>query len=241
VAVASIALLACAPVVTAQDPSATPAAAGSAAASVAAGSDAVPVPAEGGPLAAGRYADTSLGREIAFDLGEGWIADVVIPEVGIAIVRDEPGAPYAAITRFYGDVFPEGCVTGDDAEAFFDGAETIEVSAAAFIDHLASHPSLTTGEPLPVEVAGLPAVQLDVTAVDVPDDCQPPWAWLWLLPVVGDYHLADGQQARVVAIDAAPEEVVVAVFESLPDVDAEVYGSIIDDILASMSIGPAAA
>jgi hypothetical protein len=192
----------------------------------------------GAPLEPGRYVDTSIGRDISFDLGEGWITDGPIPDAGLAIVRDEPGAPYLYIGQFLGQVFPPGCLTENEEQnqAFQDGITTIDATAAAFMDHLAGLPELTTTEPVATEVAGFPGLQLDVSAVEVDAACMPPWAWLWVLPVVGDYHFSDGTQARVVALDA-DEQVVVVVMEAGPEADLDTFLAQGDEILASMRIG----
>jgi hypothetical protein len=195
----------------------------------------------GAPLEAGRYVDTSIGRDISFDLGDGWTSDGPIPDAGLAIVRDEPGAPYLYIGQFIGDVFPPGCPVIDqdddpDAEAFFDGVSSIDTTAAAFIEHLSGMAELTTTEAVPVQVSGYDGLQLDVSAVDVDDACIPQWAWLWVLPVVGDYHFSDGTIARVVALDA-DEQVVVVVMEAGPEADMDAFLAQGDEILASMRIG----
>lgn len=192
----------------------------------------------GDALGPGRYVDTSIGRDISFDLGEGWISDGPIPDDGLAIVRDEPGAPYLYIGQFLGQVFPPGCLTGDEEQdqAFADGITTIDATAAAFMEHLTAMPELTATEPVATEVAGFPGLQLDVTAVEVDPACMPPWAWLWVLPVSGDYHFSDGTVARVVALDA-DEQVVVVVMEASPEADMDAFLAQGADILASMQIG----
>lgn len=194
----------------------------------------------GAPLEPGRYVDTSIGRDISFELGDGWISDGPIEDDGLAIVRDEPGGPYLYIGQFVGEVFPPGCVdTQDEAQtqAFVEGITSIEETAAAFIGHIAAMPELTTTEPVAVEVSGFPGLQLDVSAVDVDDTCVPPWAWLWVLPRSGDYHLTEGTVARIVALDA-DEQVVVIVMEAGADADVDALLAQGDDILASMQIGP---
>jgi hypothetical protein len=191
-------------------------------------------------LAPGRYVDRSLGRDLTFELGDGWVNDGAIEGAGFAIVRDEPGSPYFAISPFPGQVFPEGCVAdGQDPEAFFEAVTDIDTTAASFIDHIASHAAITAAEPVPVELAGFSGLQLDVSAVDVDDTCMPPWAWLWLLPVVGDYHLNEGETARILALDAGGQ-VVVAIAEAFPDADDEAFLAEAMSVLESLQIGPLA-
>jgi hypothetical protein len=193
-----------------------------------------------GPVAAGRYVDRSIGRDITFSIGEGWVSDGAIEGAGFALVREEAGSPYFAITPFPGQVFPQDCLTdGQDPEAFFEAVTDIEVTAASFIDHIASHRAITAAEPVPVELGGYSGLQLDITAVDVDDACMPPWAWLWWLPAVGDYHLNEGEQARIVALDA-DGQVIVAVAEAFPDADFEAFLAESMGVLESLEVGPLA-
>jgi hypothetical protein len=209
-------------------------------ASLAPGSDATLLGSERGPVAAGSYVDRSLGRDISFSLDEGWVSDGATEGAGIALIREEPGSPYFAISPFPGQVFPEGCVTdSQDPEAFFAGATDLEISAAAFIDHVANHPAITAGAPVPVELGGYSGLQLDISGVDVDDSCMPPWAWLWVLPVVGDYHLNEGEVARIVALDA-DGQVIVAVMEAFPEADYEAFLARSMGVLESLEIGPLA-
>jgi hypothetical protein len=194
----------------------------------------------GEALTPGSYVDRSLGRDLTFAVGDGWINDGAIEGAGFALIREEPGSPYFAISPFPGQVFPEGCVTdGQPPEAFFEGATDIEVTAASFIDHIAGHAAITASEPVPVELGGYSGLQLDISSVDVEDACMPPWAWLWVLPVVGDYHLNDGEEARIVALDA-DDQVIVAIVEAFPDADYEAFLAESMDVLDSLEVGPIA-
>jgi hypothetical protein len=195
---------------------------------------------ERGPIPAGRYADRSMGRDISFSIGDGWVSDGPIEDAGFALIREEAGSPYFAIAPFHGGVFPAGCPDMSDpaqAEAFEQGITSIEPSAAAFIEHVSAMPELTVTEAMPAEVAGFSGLQLDVTSVDVTDDCDPPWAWLMTLPQVGDYHLSEGVLARVVAFDA-DRQTLVAFMEINPDGDVQAFYDLGTAILGSLEIGP---
>jgi hypothetical protein len=50
-----------------------------------------------------------------------------------------------------------------------------------------------------------------------------PWLWLWVLPVVGDFHLNDAEKARFIALDTAPRPVVI-VIEAFPGVTRKSEG-----------------
>jgi hypothetical protein len=197
---------------------------------------------ERGPIAPGRYVDRSLGRDIAFSVGDGWAVEERIEDAGFSLIREEPGAPYFFVGPFGGEVFPADCpdmMDDEEGQAFFEGVTSVEPSAAAFVEHLSAMPELTLTEPVPVEVAGFSGLQLDVTEVDVEDDCAPPWAWLMTLPQVGDYHLSEGVLARVVAVDAGGQTLV-AFMEIDPDGDVEGFYELGTGILESLEIGPLA-
>jgi hypothetical protein len=188
-----------------------------------------------GPLRPGRYRDTSTGQALTFDLGEGWSHGGSIPEAGLILVREEAGAPYFAITHFDGTVFNAPCATPENADTFGPDPVAIEATAASFIEHLAAHPFLTVRDVQPVELASAVGVQADID-VSVPGECDPPWAWLWAQPTVGDYHLTDGQLVRVVALDV-DDEVIVAVMELFPDGDFPAFVEAATGVLESMEVG----
>ena len=61
---------------------------------------------ERGPIAPGRYVDRSLGRDIAFSVGDGWAVEERIEDAGFSLIREEPGAPYFFVGPFGGEIFP---------------------------------------------------------------------------------------------------------------------------------------
>jgi hypothetical protein len=196
--------------------------------------------APGEALPAGRYSDASVGRELTFTLDEGWMTAAITGSAGFVLTRHEPNSPYLAITPFLGQVFPAACAKdGDDPEAFMKGVTDIETTAASLVDHIASHPAITAGQPVPIKVAGYEGLQLDISAVKVDEACMPPWAWLWALPEVGDYHLNDGEVARIIAFDA-DGQVMVAVMEAFPDADLEAFLPEAMAVLDSLEVGPTA-
>jgi hypothetical protein len=183
----------------------------------AAADEALPIPDAGVVLEPGRYADASIGRPYSFEVDEGWTSQGAIPGAGVALIEDTEVGPYIAFVPFDGSVFTDPCRTADNTDAFGPAAAAIEATPEAFLAHLAGHPFLTLSEPVPVEIGGLSGLQVDVTT-SVPDDCDPPWAWLWVLPVVGDYHLTEDVAARIVALDG-DDTVVALVAEVAADDD----------------------
>jgi hypothetical protein len=157
------------------------------------------------------------------------------PDVGFALIRDGDGQPYFALVRFDGTVFSDACLTAANEATFGAAPEPIEATAGSFIEHIRSHPFVTSSEPVEVEYGGLAGLAMDVS-VDVPVDCEPPWAWLWTLPVVGDCHLADGQSAHLVALQAR-DQVIVASSEVFEGGDLDAFVGLTDAILASLEVG----
>jgi hypothetical protein len=182
-----------------------------------------------GPLDAGRYTSTSLGVTIEFEISEpGWSGADDIPDVGLALLKDgiEGGV---SITHFDGDVFSEPCSP--------QGLESIDPSAQSFIAWLVDHPELDAQAPADVTLGGLPAVQVDVSS-GVGEECPDgPRVWLWVLPVVGDFHLDEGEAARFVATDAGAETIVV-VIEAFDPTDIDALLEATEPILASLTIQP---
>jgi hypothetical protein len=161
---------------------------------------AMPIPEGGEILEPGRYADTSIGRAFSFEVDDGWTSQGAIPGAGVALIEDTEVGPYVAIVPFDGSVFTDPCLTADNAAAFGPAPTRVDATPEGLLAHLGTHPFLTLTEPVPVEIGGLAGLQVDVTT-SVPDDCDPPWAWLWVLPVVNDYHLTEDVAARVIALD----------------------------------------
>lgn len=162
-------------------------------------------------LAAGTWADSSSGPTIEFTVEDGWFVDAPpLQDVGIALAHSDFVGAYMTITRFDGGVFPEACATEENAAEFYAAAgPTIETSAESLASHLSEHPYLEMSASAPIEVDGRSGVVLDVRS-DIAADCDPPWAWLWRLPVVLEFHLADDEDARFIALDVGDGVVVIA-------------------------------
>jgi hypothetical protein len=192
---------------------------------------------EGGTtLEPGRYTDSAIGQTLTFEIGDDWIlAGPPIPGVGFALIREESGSPYLGVAGFDGVVFSDPCLTAKNAATFGPAPEPVEATAEALVSHIAAHPFVTATEPIAVEVAGYPGFAIEVT-VSVPLECEPAWAWLWVLPVVNDYHLADGQLARIVAFDA-PRGVIVTSAEVFADGDIDSFAAETTALLDSLEVG----
>ena len=166
-----------------------------------------------GPIPPGEYTSTSLGETISFTVdAEGWMGSPDIPDVGLALTRQEIRGG-VSITTFGGEVFAQPCSP--------DQTETIDATAAAFVAWLADHPELNATEPVETTLGGHPAVQLDVTS-DVDPECpETPRIWLWVLPVVGDFHLNEDEAARFIVadVDDTPTVVVIESFDPARQAD----------------------
>ncbi len=96
----------------------------------------------------------------------------------------------------------------------------------------------------PVEIGGYSGVQVDMRS-SVPAESEPPWAWLWTLPVVGDFHLNDDEDARFIALDV-DDHVTVMAAEAFtgpdpenPEVDWDGFLEKLSALTDSMVIAPA--
>jgi hypothetical protein len=62
--------------------------------------------------------------------------------------------------------------------------------------------------------------------------------WLWPLPEHGDFHLDDGERARVYEVDAGCDTVVI-VIEAFGEANYDVLLEKADEVFATMTITPA--
>jgi hypothetical protein len=202
-----------------------------------------PLPAGTGPLAPGTYTDSALGHTVTLTVGDGWsIGGESLEGVGVDLVPepftyDGPERMgFVGITRTDGVVFEPYCVpAGSDIGAFQEEATmSIEPTASALAEHLASNPHLETTEPVEIEVAGYGGVQIDGTA-SVGPECDFPATFLWANAM---WRLSDGNQARYHFIDVGAE-VVAIVLEASADVDLDELAAAAAPVIDSMSIEPA--
>jgi hypothetical protein len=179
-----------------------------------------------GELEPGRYRSTGLGPTIEFELqDDGWSGDEDLPGIGFAMLRADPAAG-VSVVPFTGEVFADACSGEETAE--------IEASAEGFIAWLADHPELESDKPVEVMLGGQPAHQIDVDA-GAGEPCNP-WNWLWVLPEpVNDFHLVEGELARIVAADVGDTTIVV-VMESFEPADHPRLLELVAPILESLTI-----
>jgi hypothetical protein len=154
-----------------------------------------------------------------------------IPEAGFDLIRAS-GAPSAmTVLAFSGEYFADAC----DPEA---GVATTEATADAFMAFLTDRDGIVVDEPpKPVTVAGYDGLVVDLHT-ELPEPCasnEPPWTWLWTMPVFGDFHFIDDERARVIALDVEGQ-VLVIVIESYPDANHDDFLEDALSIVESMEI-----
>jgi len=197
-----------------------------------AGGAAQPLPAGGEgpvPVPPGRYASETTGASVTFELTDDtWRGLEDVPDVGFALLREFGTLASLSVVSFDGEVFSDPC----DPSA---PTETIDESAAAFMEWLATVPGVEAQAPTDTTVGGMPALVMDLTTA-LPAECtEPPWIFLWVLPTVGDFHFSDAETVRVWAVDAEGGTVaLVAEVDSAGDADA--FLAAVDEILATMTI-----
>ncbi len=186
-----------------------------------------------GPLAAGDYVSDTTGAHIEFILGDhDWSGLVDIQDVGFGLFLADVGGNHAiSVVSYSGEIFTDACSS--------DAASTIGATPADFMTFLAARTGVTASDPVEVEVGGRPALQVDLTT-EVDAACEATGGgriWLWVLPVVGDFHFNDAETARVIAVDGGSATVII-VIEAFPDAD---YDHLLDhatEVVESMVIEP---
>ena len=184
-----------------------------------------------GPLAAGTYTSTTTGAKIKLELDGGWSGQADIEGAGFALLLDDiTGAHGVSVAAFGGEIFTDAC---DPSQT-----STIGTAAADFVEFLRARDGVVAGEPVQLQVGGRPALQVDLTT-ELPPDCAegPQRIWLWVLPVVGDFHFNDAETARVIAVDAGSTTVVI-VIEAFPDADYDHLLERAMEVVGTMTIEP---
>jgi hypothetical protein len=190
------------------------------------------LPDVGGPLEPGRYHTTALGPRLSFEVGDSW--RLVTPVAGPIVVLERVDVPdgVLTITRFDGDVFTDPC---DPSSLTW-----VEPSAERLMEIIAGEPRLSAGEPLAVDVGGLPALDLEVSTPPL-EDCRLHYLLLWALPFDGgEFVQVPGQQARIIALDVGPDVLVVAV-ETLVEEPFGFFASAAMAVVGSLRIDAAGA
>lgn len=187
---------------------------------------------ETGDVPAGTYVSDSLGPTITFTVGEGLVTTGDTPEVGFDLIRQYDAPAGLSVIGFGGEYFADAC----DPES--ETVRTPVVSAEAFMDFLTARDGVIVDDgPSPTTVGGFDGSLVDLHT-ELPDACgaEPPeWILLWTIPVYGDFHFADDETARVIALDV-DGQVVVIVIEAYPGADYEEFLAEATAIVASMEI-----
>ncbi|MEK6191891.1 MAG: hypothetical protein AABM41_06155 [Chloroflexota bacterium] len=186
-----------------------------------------------GPLAAGDYVSDTTGAHIEFTLDDhDWSGLVDIQDVGFALFLADVGGNHAvSVVSYSGEIFTDACSS--------EATSTIGTTPADFMTFLAARTGVTASAPVEVEVGGRPALQVDLTT-EMDAACEATGGgriWLWVLPVVGDFHFNDAETARVIAVDGGSATVII-VIEAFPDVE---YDHLLDhatEVVESMVIEP---
>lgn len=187
-----------------------------------------------GPLPAGDYVSDSTGALVEFTLDEhDWFGQEDTPGDGFSLFLADVEEGAISVVSFSGEIFTNSC----DPEA---GTLLLEDSPAAFMNMLTTRSGITATTPVGVEVGGQPALQTDLTT-SIAADCAATAngrLWLWTLPVHGDFHFNDGEQARVIAVNVEGTSVILVV-EALPEI--EEYDHLLEhftEVIETMTISP---
>ena len=184
-----------------------------------------------GPLIAGDYVSETTGARVEFTLDEhDWFGQEDTPGDGFSLFLADVEEGAISVVSFSGEVFTNSCDASSDPLQ-------LEATPAAFMNMLTTRTGITATTPEEVEVGGRPALQTDLT-VDLAE-CSPdsPTAYLWTLPVHGDFHFNDQEQARVMAVNAESATVII-VAEALPGVDWDHFLEHFTELVETMTITP---
>jgi len=115
----------------------------------------------------------------------------------------------------------------------------IGATPADLMAMMAERHGLYTSEVTELEVGGRPALLMDLTVTVDPECMQTGGGriWLWTLPVQGDFHFVDHEQARVIAVDGGSATVILVV-EAGPDVDWDHLLEHFTELVETMTISP---
>jgi hypothetical protein len=185
-----------------------------------------------GPLAAGDYVSDTTGAHIEFTLDEhDWSGLADIEDVGFGLFLADVGTHAISVVKFAGEIFTDACSP--------DATSTTGTTPAEFMAFLAARHGVTASAPVEVQVGGRPALQVDLTT-EVDAACEATGGgriWLWVLPVVGDFHFNDAETARMIAVDGGSATVIIVV-EAFPDADYDHLLEHATEVIESMVIEP---
>jgi hypothetical protein len=185
-----------------------------------------------GPLPAGDYVSETTGAHIEFTLDEhDWSGLADIQDVGFGLFLADVGTHAISVVKFAGEIFTDACSP--------DATSTIGTTPAEFMAFLAARHGVTVSAPVEVQVGGRPALQVDLTT-EVDAACMAAdneRIWLWVLPLVGDFHFNDAEMARVIAVDGGSATVVI-VIEAVPEADYDHLLEHATEVIDSMVIEP---
>jgi hypothetical protein len=189
-----------------------------------------------GAMPAGAYVSETTGARIEFSVDDhGWFGLVDTEGEGFGLYLGDLDIGHGIYAVAYaGEYFTDAC----DPNA---GTTKGGAAPADFIAMIAARDGVTATEPVEVTIGGQPGLQVDYTTA-LPADCsdQPPWIWLWPLPVHGDFHFGDQERGQVTSIDAGSATVNVIV-EAWPDVGDEDWEHLIEhaaEVIETMTITP---
>ena len=187
-----------------------------------------------GPQAAGDYVSETTGARVEFTLDDhDWFGQADTEGDGFSLFLADVPEGAISVVAYTGEIFTDPC----DPDG---GTETIETSLTAFMDMLTTRHGITATAPEEVEAGGQPALQTDLTT-NIDAACAATAdgrLLLWTLPVHGDFHFNDEEQARVIAVDAEGTTVILVV-EALPGI--EDYDHLIEhfeEVVETMTISP---
>jgi hypothetical protein len=128
----------------------------------------------------------------------------------------------------------EGYVFQDPCQATTDATLTLPRTPDALAGDLVVNPSLIVGEPVDTEVAGLPALRLEI-ATQQPMDCAQGITWVWASTPQGGFVLEDGEQATFELVQVGERTLVIA-WEAYPGADFVALSAAAEAMISTLTI-----
>jgi len=175
-----------------------------------------------GEFPACSYSAPVAGLTATFNItGPGWGGDLFADGFDVGY----QGAGFT-VTHFDGSVFSDPCSSTSTTTK-------VDRSPAGLIAAIQANPKLKAGLPSGTTLAGAAATEIDVTA-DVVPACATR-VYLFVLPIVGEFHLDTGESARLIAAEIGGQTIV-AVEETFPGTDQATFLAKVQPIVDSLAI-----
>jgi hypothetical protein len=167
-------------------------------------------------------------HSFTFDIGEGWHGAIVNEgyfELDHGTADDETG--WFTTNQFDGTIYTDACDGDGSTTDLGDRTPT------TFFAHLSDIDELDVSDPELVNVASFDGLTATVT----PNGCDVP-ILLWQTPTAGDFHLVNGEAAKIWAVDVGGDTVILTAEGITGQEDLDAMLPAVEAVIESMHITP---